>query len=202
MSPLSPRHGARLAALLVPACLALPTAAHAEKVVTEDAVGDVLSLSQSEDLADAVPAPDYAGVDVVRTAVAHGAQRLRVSVRFRSLERDPFQFTIMHVSTPQGGYDIQVERLRDKPVTSLARGRNDVDCRGLKTKVDLVAETVTTSLPTSCLGAPRWVKVGVGAVALAADQASPELAAAYADDAHRDGEIRDRIAPGPKVHRG
>lgn len=199
---MSPRHGARLAALLVPAALLLPTAAHAEKVVTEDAVGDVLSLGESEDPADAVPAPDYAGVDVLRTAVAHGAQRLRVGVRFRNLERDPFQFTVIHVSTPQGGYEIVVERLGDKPITSLVRGRKDVDCRGLKTKVDLAEETVTTSLPTSCLGAPRWVKVGVGAVALAADQASPELAAVYADDAHRDGEIRDRIAPGPKVHRG
>jgi hypothetical protein len=196
------RLGARLAALLVPAALVLPTPAHAEKVVTEDAVGDVLSLGDGEDLGEGVPAPDYAGVDVVRTAVAHGAQRLRVGVRFRNLERDPFQFTVIHVSTPQGGYELVVERLGGKPITSLVRGRKDVDCRGLKTKVDLGEETVTTSLPTSCLGAPRWVKVGVGAVALAADQASPELAAVYADDAHRDGEIRDRIAPGPKVHRG
>lgn len=198
---MSARHGARLAALLLaPAAFVLPTAAHAEKVVTEDAVGDVVSV-ESEDPAEAVPAPDYAGVDVVRTAVAHGATRLRVSVRLRALERDPFQFTILRVDTPEARYEIVVERLGGNPVTSMERGRKGVDCLGLKAKVDLGADTVTTSLPTSCLGAPRWVKVGVGAVALAADQASPELAAAYADDAHRAGEIRDRIAPGPKVRR-
>ncbi|CAN0508512.1 unnamed protein product, partial [Phaeothamnion confervicola] len=49
---------------------------------------------------------------------------------------------------------------------------------------------------------PRWVQVGVGAVGIAADVASPELAAIYADDAHRDGTVRDALAKGPKVRRG
>lgn len=181
----------------------MPSAAHAEKVVTEDLAGDVVTLAdESGELGEAVPAPDYAGVDVVRTAVAHGAHRLRVNVTFRALERDPFQFTVIRVSTPQGNYDIIVERLGGKPITSIDGGRKTVDCDGLKAKVDLGADTVTTSLPTSCLDTPRWVQVGVGAIALAADQDSPELGALYADDAHRDGAIRDNIAKGPKVRRG
>lgn len=197
------RLGPPLAAVLVPAVLLTPVAAHAEKVVTEDAVGDVVTLvGESGELEDAVPAPDYAGVDVVRTAVAHGANRLQVTVRFEAMERDPFQFTVIRVSTPRGNYEIVVERLGGKPITSIDRGRKAVDCDGLKAKVDLGADTLTTSLPTSCLAAPRWVQVGVGAVALAADQGSPELVAVYADDAHRDGAIRDNIAKGPKVHRG
>ena len=197
------RLGPLLAAVLVPAVLLTPVAAHAEKVVAEDAVGDVVTLvGESGELEDAVPAPDYAGVDVVRTAVAHGANRLQVTVRFEAMERDPFQFTVIRVSTPQGNYEIVVERLGGKPITSIDRGRKAVDCDGLKAKVDLGADTLTTSLPTSCLAAPRWVQVGVGAVALAADQGSPELVAVYADDAHRDGAIRDNIAKGPKVHRG
>lgn len=197
------RLGLRLLALLVPAVLVLPAAAHAEKVVTEDAIGDVLSLAaDTVDIDQALPAPDYAGGDIVRTAVDHGDHRLRVSVRFRALERDPFQFTVIRVKTRQGTYEIVVERLGGNPIASIDRGSKAVDCRGLKAKVDLRADLVTTSLPTSCLGAPRWVQVGVGAAALSADQASPELLAAYADDAHRDGEIRDRIALGPKVRRG
>lgn len=197
------RLGPLLAAVLVPAVLLTPVAAHAEKVVTEDAVGDVVTVvGESGELEDAVPAPDYAGVDVVRTAVAHGANRLQVTVRFEAMERDPFQFTVIRVSTPQGNYEIVVERLGGKPITSIDRGRKAVDCAGLKAKVDLGADTLTTSLPTSCLAAPRWVQVGVGAIALAADQGSPELVAVYADDAHRDGAIRDNIAKGPKVHRG
>lgn len=197
------RLGAPFAAVLVAAALLMPSVAHAEKVVTEDAVGDVVTLAdESGEVEEAVPAPDYAGVDVVRTAVAHGATRLKVTATFRALERDPFQFTVIRVSTPQGNYEIVVERLGGKPITSIHGGRRTADCAGLKAKVDLGADTLTTSLPTACLDTPRWVQVGVGAIALAADQGSPELAALYADDAHRDGEIRDNIAKGPKVHRG
>ncbi len=197
------RLGVRLAAALVPAVLLMPSAAHAEKVVTQDPAGDVVTLAdESVELEEAAPAPDYAGVDVVRTAVAHGAHRLRVSVTFRALEREPFQFTVIRVSTPQGNHEIVVERLGGKPITSIHGGRRTADCAGLKAKVDLGADTLTTSLPTACFDTPRWVQVGVGAIALAADQGSPELAALYADDAHRDGEIRDNIAKGPKVRRG
>ena len=126
-----------------------------------------------------------------------------MTVGFRALERDPFQFTLIRVSTPQGNYEIAVERLGGKPIASMERGRKTVDCRGLKAKVDLDTDTVTTSLPTGCLATPRWVQVGVGAVAVARDQTSPEHAAAYADDAHRDGEIHENtIAKGPRVRRG
>ena len=131
-----------------------------------------------------------------------GANRLRVSVRFGALERDPFQITFVRVKTSSGSFDVLVERLGGKPITSIGRGSKVVECRGLKAKVDLVAGTVTTSLPTTCIGNPRWVQVGVGAIALAALEGQPEEGAAYADDAIRVGEIRDRIALGPKVRRG
>ena len=193
---------ARLVAVLVPVVLMVPTAAYAEKVVFDDAVGDVVSVVDDMELQESVLAPEYAGVDVLRTAVAHGANRLRVSVRFRALQRDPFQLTIVHVKTPDGSFDLTVERLGGKPITSIVRGRKDVECGGLGAKVDLGADTLTTSLPTSCLGDPRWVQVGVGAVALDAVDGQPDEGAAYADDAIRVGEIRDRIALGPKVHRG
>ncbi|MBD3926596.1 hypothetical protein IEZ26_18395 [Nocardioides cavernae] len=192
----------RLAAVLVPVVLLAPAAAHAEKVVVEDAAGDVVRLVDDMDLDGSLPAPDYAGVDVVRTAVAHGANRLRVSVRFGALQRDPFQLTVVRVRTPDGSFDVVVERLGGKPITSIGRGSKVVDCRGLKAKVDLGADTVTTSLPASCLGDPRWVQVGVGAVAVAALEGQPDEGAAHADDAIRVGEIRDRIALGPKVRRG
>lgn len=198
------RLATRLVAVLVPvALLTTPAAARAEKVVTEDVVGDAVTLvDESVDLDEAVPAPDHEATDVIRTAVAHGAKRLRVGVAFRALERDPFQFIVIRVRTPQGNYELLVERLGGKPITSIDRGPRTVDCDGLGAKVDLRADTVTASLPTSCLDAPRWVQIGVGAVSVSGQQANPELVAAYADDAHRDGAIRDNIATGPKVRRG
>jgi hypothetical protein len=197
------RLATRLVAVLVPVALLLPADAHAEKVVTEDAVGDAVTLvDESADLDEAVPAPDHEGTDVVRTAVVHGAKRLRVRVAFRALERDPFQYLVVRVRTPHGNYELLVERLGGKPITSIDRGPRTVDCGGLGAKVDLRTDTVTASVPTSCLDAPRWVQVGVGAVSVSGQQDDPELGAVYADDAHRDGAIRDDIATGPKVRRG
>jgi hypothetical protein len=171
-------------------------------VVLDDAVGDVVQAVDDMDLESSVPAPDYAGVDVVRTAVAHGENRLGVSVRFRALRRDPFHLTVVRVKTPDGSFDLVAERLGGKPITSLGRGHQDVECRGMKAKVDLGSDTMTISLPTSCLGGPRWVQVGVGAVALDMVDGQPDEGAAYVDDAIRVGEVRDRIALGPKVRRG
>ena len=198
------RPGIRLAtALLTATAVLLPAAAHAEKVVTQDAIGDVVTVSEeSGDLEDAVPAPGYAGVDVVRTSVAHGATRLRVTVAFRALARDPFQLTAIRISTPRGAFDVLVERLGGKPISGMDRRGEAVDCGGLRSKVDLRTDTLTTSLPTACLGTPRWVQVGVGAVGVDLDAEDPDLIGPYADDAHRDGTVRDALAKGPKVRRG
>ncbi|RYC13212.1 hypothetical protein [Nocardioides zhouii] len=198
---MSRRFGSRLLTAVVPAVLLLPTAAHAEKVVTEDAEGDVVRLVDVDE-GETVPAPDYAGVDLVRTSVAHSARRLSVSAHFRGLERDPFQITVIRVKTPQKSYEIIVERLGGKPIASFEGGRKAPECRGLKAKIDLGADVVTAALPTACLGAPRWVQVGVGAVGGSEDPASPDGFTVYADDAHRVGEIRDNIALGPRVRRG
>ena len=200
---MSHRLGGRLASVLVPvAALVLPATAHAEKVVTEDSVGDVVTIDESSATLQGSPAPDYAGVDVVRTAVAHGANRLRVVVQFRALERESVQFTVVRVVTPDRKYDVVVERLGGAPIANLSGGRRIAQCRALKAKVDLGADTVTATLPTSCIGSPRWVQVGVGAVAVTAEQGAPEMVTGYVDDAHRDGQIRDSLAKGPKGRRG
>lgn len=199
---MSHRHGLRLAAIALPVLALLPTAAHAEKVVTHDPAGDVVMITGGAD-DESVPAPDHAGTDLVRTSVAHGGNRLRVNLGYRALERDPFQIAVIGLKTSRGAFQIVVERLGGSPITSITgRHDDDLECRGLKSTVNLRADVVSTSLPTSCLGAPQWVRVGVGAIAVSGDVDQPELAAAYADDAHRTGEIRDSLAFGPKVRRG
>jgi hypothetical protein len=196
------RLATRLVAALAPVVLLLPGAAHAEKVVTEDPAGDVVTLTGDVELEEAVLAPDHAGADIVRTVVALGENRLRLDVHFRALGRDPFHFTVARIRTPRGAYDLVVERLGGAPIASLERRSGTVECRGLRAKVALRTDTVSATMPAACLEGPRWVQVGVGAVAVDADQASPDLAAAYADDGHRAGGIRDDLAFGPKVRRG
>ena len=67
------RVGLRLLAALLPAAALLPGAAHAEKVVTEDPVGDAHSLTidwEGGAPSAFVPAPDETSVDVVRTVAS------------------------------------------------------------------------------------------------------------------------------------
>ena len=198
---MSRRRSRPLVALLAALVLLVPTAAHAEKVVTEDPAGDVVTIV-GDDLDQATPAPEQTGADVVRTVVAHGDNRVAVTVHFRGLRHDPFHFTAIRVRTPRSTYDVLVERLGGTPITSLYRGEHEVECRNLKGRVDLRTDTVGVTLPATCLGSPRWVRMGVGAVALESDPTDEEHAVTGGDDAHRAGEVRDDLAWGPKVRRG
>ena len=192
-----------LPAVVLPVALLLPVAAHAEKVVTRDPAGDVVTLVTDEDGAEeVVAAPEYARVDIVRTVVDHRVNRLRVSVRFRELGRGPFQFTVIRVVTPREKFDLFVERLGGKPIVTMSRGKKELECAGLRARVDRSTTSVTTTLPTACIATPRWVQVGVGAIAIDEDGSVPDVLATYADDGHR-GTIRDNsIGKGPKVRRG
>ncbi|MCW2739416.1 hypothetical protein [Nocardioides sp.] len=205
---MSLRPAARLLAALVPAVLLLPAAAHAEKVVTEDAVGDSLQYTVEPDSGNDVfvPAPEDTSADVMRTVVAHGDRRLAITVHVADLRRTDYFSAFARVATPLGSYGVDVSRERGSRTHAvLGRGPSrDVECRGLRARIDEAADTVTMTLPTSCIGAPRWVQVGVGVVTFEMptdpDQAEIVL---MADDGHRDGVIRENsIGKGSKVRRG
>lgn len=195
------RLATRLLAVLVPTVLLLPAAAHAGRVVTRDAVGDVQRMVKAAGK-DRLVTSDYAGVDIVRTQVDHRNAKLRVGVRFRELQREPFQLTLVGVRTPQGRYLITVERLGGAPLVSIDRGSRTIECPGLVARSDRRAGTVVTALPTSCLGEPRWVQVGVLALGVDRDPDAPARVASFVDDGHRETARENRLGWGPRVRRG
>src|SRR6478672_7713160 len=115
---MSPRPGLRLLAAALPLALLAPAAAHAEKVVTEDAAGDVVTVGPTgpgeDDLANLVPAPDDTTVDIVRTTVDHTDSRLRIRIDLRELGDARLYFAGLRVRTPQGSYEVEVDRLGRK----------------------------------------------------------------------------------------
>lgn len=211
---MKPRLGATAVALAVSAALQLPSAAHAEKVVTEDPAGDAQAVTSdvpdgsSADAAFA-PAPAESAVDITRTVVAHGNTRLSITVHLRDLVlTSPNHETYVRLATPGPDYTVRVSKSPgSRTVTELGRksGR-DVDCRGLRAKVDGDTDRVSLSLPTACIESPRWVQVGVGVVRQAEPapgSTTPVVDAMFADDGHRDGDIReDDVTKGPRVRRG
>lgn len=210
------RLGLRLLALVVPAVLLLPAAAHAEKVVTEDATGDVVTSATGDDTAVAtdspppdtvgelVAAPDNATADIVRTVVDHRAGLLRVTVAFRDL-RDTFGETIgIRVRTPQRGHLIYAERRGKHTFTSMLGGRHTPTCAGLATTADSKADKIIVKVPTACIQDPRWVKLGLFVASMQVDHLpeTGDRGVEFIDDAYRDGfGYDDGLAAGPKVRR-
>ena len=218
---MSLRLGARLVAVLLPAVVLLPAAAHAEKVVVDDAVGDAKALNLAELFvgAEGVPsfldAPAEASVDITRTVVAHGGKRLTVSTHFRDLvgttEHSEHSVDV-RIFTPDGRFSLMASMSADGSAQaqlfpdrsgSIAGGRPR-PCRTVRARYDVDADLVTMSLPTACIGAPRWVQVAVMAGRFSVTplgDGSVNLAG-FADDAFRSGLSMRSRGRSPKVRRG
>ena len=194
----------RLAAILAAVALLLPTAAHAETVVTEDSPGDARAWTYFQEF-QFVDAPEEASVDVTRTAAAFGQGRLSVAVHLRDLEVRPRHETLLRIWTPRDTFDVTAQRRSARRATvSLARQHGDgVRCRGLSVAYDGAADTVALSVPARCIGSPRWVRLGVKVTA--SPEADPEaqtMTIYFADDAHRGGLRENSIGKGPRIRRG
>lgn len=198
------RHPAtRLLALLLPAALLLlPAAAHAEKVVTQDAVGDAgVAGWLAEEDAELPPPPDPSPADIVRTVAAHGERRLAVTVHFQDLEGVREHSTRVLVRTPAGAFHLVVRAEGRRTGTTFEQRGEPVDCRGLRARFDAGADVVALSVPTACLSTPRWVRLGVIASA-PLPTTDPAVLASTIDDGHRDTVRLRSIGTGPRIRRG
>ena len=203
------RLGLRLLALALPPALLAPAAAYAEKAVTDDAVGDVVKANwEQRDLSEPamVPAPDEVSTDIVRTVVAHGARRLTLTVHFRDVARVNDQSTFARIRTSdRRAFDLGLDKERGSRATvSLGTPHGDVDCQGLHGAIDRDGDLVAFSVPTACLGNPRWVRLGVGAIGVSwppegDDQMDFDL---FADIGGRPTFANEPPVLGPRVHRG
>jgi hypothetical protein len=223
---MSSRLGARLAALLVPATLLLPVAAHAETVTVDDPAGDAKALNLASELGlffggggDSdqplfLDAPAEVATDVTRTTITH-AKRVTVTTSFRDLVDGVDHSLAMRVITPEGRYDLSVARSTDGSkfvdltsraavVTDSGDVRRPRPCRSVRGRYDVVAETVTVSFPAACIDDPRWIQVTSGATRF---QVTPVgdgsiNLAGFADDAFRTSLSENGMARSPKVRRG
>lgn len=199
-----PRRSLQLAVAVLPVVALLPSAAYAERVVTRDPAGDALVTSEVEGVEQSAVAPDQRTLDIVRTVVDHRPKVVRVRVQFRGLATDPLMFVGTRLKLPRGKVDVFVEHLGGKPIVSgAANGGKEIDCQGLKADVHRSTRSTTLSVPTSCLGGARWVRVGVVAYGVDLDQEDDAQARGiYSDDAHRDGTFDvEKPALGPRASR-
>lgn len=203
------RTPSRLLALLVPFALLVPSTAHAEKVVVDDAVGDVEKANWEQETVDApvlVPAPEETSSDIVRTVAAYGDNRLQITVKYQDLLtlNDLSAYVRIH-SPHQRPFDLSLDKEKGSAAeVSLGSPTGDVECPGLRGSLERATDLVAFSVPTSCLGRPRWVQLGVSTVRTSwppADQDQMDFDI-FVDDGNRPTVNREKLAKGPRIHRG
>jgi hypothetical protein len=222
------RFGIRLLALALPVALLAPAAAHARSLTIGDSTGDAKAVNlagillgiDTTDTPPLVDAPAESSVDVVQTTIDHAEKRLTLTVQFRDLVDTEEHSVEFRIFTRKARYDLTAGMSDGRAVAQLSPGRAStvvVDdggtisvgpdpkpCRTVRARYDLAADTLTASVPTACLGAPKWVQVAAGVSRFKVtplDDGSVNLAG-YIDDAFRGGVSFESLGRSPKVRRG
>ncbi|QWC86251.1 hypothetical protein KLP28_06005 [Nocardioidaceae bacterium] len=193
------------AALICAASLALGAApAHAETFDHDDATGDVRSVDDTgDDADDTQPEPLEDRADIVQLRVRHGIARLIMRVEVADLTRRDTAFLgpVFDIRTPQRRYtvDLTALNLRGGAVrdVSLFGPRGSVRCRGIFADLDFTGDVAMVSVPRRCIGSPRRVEIGAGMVQMLRDGER-----ILADDAQRDGTIRNQLTLSAPIRSG
>ena len=173
----------------------MPTTAFADTYLHNDATADVVSFSSTS--ADAA-APDEVNGDIVWSKVRHRARKVVLTMRYRDLDGSGYTVHYFAIRTSKMTRQVSLVtfpgHLAGKAVMTNARDKQ-VTCR-VRRDIDYVANTATVVVPRSCLGRPRWVKVGMAMVT----SPSKTFSTGFADDARTHGDFN---SPGwsPRVYR-
>lgn len=191
-----------MATLLAAGLVVSAPAAQAAEQSHRDAAKDVLSRTLHTDTPPRRAEPARRLGDVVRTTVSYGTDVV-VTTRFRSLTSAMDTQLTWFVLPSEGEDDgywtatLVVPKGRDTgDFTLLDPIANQPRCGAAA--LDRPARTVTLTIEGSCLGDPRWVKVGHLVQLYSAGPDARE----YADDAFRDGVVTGNPRLSPKIKRG
>ncbi|MEV5003636.1 hypothetical protein [Nocardioides sp. LML1-1-1.1] len=123
-----------------------------------DPVGDVVTIHEDNSVSYA---PSRAQGDVVRTTVSHTRTTLVVRLRMRALPRGDWSAFAV-VRTPSTSFDLTQVKIGGTRgfVLTKTNGGKVVRCAGKSARFDRTALVLT--VPRSCLGKPRTVRVGAG----------------------------------------
>ena len=195
-------------ALSVTACVTvgLAPSAYAEKVVHADATADVISWGwdDEKEAETTVPAPEQRNGDILRTVVQHRLRKVILTTSYAELRRlDPASHFVSIVTNESVRRHVEVAPTATRPqgrvLFSTGSGRT-VSCTGLERRIDYLANTLRLVIPRSCLSAPRWVRVGFGAVRTRETDLTPQT---FVDDANLQGAVGSAHPTyGARVRRG
>lgn len=171
--------------LLAPLALLGPSPSYADTWSAPDPAGDAIATTYD---AEAEPCPTYVDTpsaegDIQRLSVGHRAERVLVRMRVAGLTELWRTSADIDIVTPDRGYAISLYGRKGRTHSFFGyqpdwswvpdddaddggcgqgylSGSAGRDCRGLTVRIDVVAGTVRVAIPRSCIGSPRWVRVG------------------------------------------
>lgn len=176
--------------------LAGASAASAATWSHTDATKDVLAHTSSTDKTTA--APTNTATDITRVRAVNGARSVVVKVKTRSALPTKDFIAEFAVKTATARYDATRLNVDQMSGIVFTKGASETErhCAGLKIVIDRATSMTTFTVPSTCIGSPGWVKVGVFFVTSKADDSVE-----WGDDGLRtgvgnDGTFSPRIAKG------
>jgi hypothetical protein len=165
-----------------------------------DAVGDVVSYTWTEDSGDSGPvrAPANTDTDITRFTAKHTARRVVLTMTLRDITAAS-GVAYYEIRTGTRRYWAQQRLGTNREQGPAFYFESPVSCSGVRRSVDRTTERAMVSIPRSCLGRPRWVRVGASADH-ATDTRTKDT---YRfDDALRDGGRGFELVLSPRIRRG
>jgi hypothetical protein len=202
------KFGTRVAGIVVALMALAPVgAASAQTVSVSDGSGDTWQVfwdphtPDSETYTEAGSIPN---ADVTKMTVSHTRKLVKVTVRYADLVHDnTYKPGIREWFRLDDGTGAMLNLYVDdswrspevffvkRSVDGPWAGRQRSRCSGVTSKLDFRHDTWTTKLPTSCLGAPRWVQFH-GVTSSWAGAADDGTQTYFVDNAHSEG-VDDRV---------
>ena len=159
------------------------TAALGQKAGHHDPAHDVIKRTKKSDV---IAANNKAG-DLVHVRFVHTSRRLVTSARVRDYRGEWHYHGL--IKTPTRAYHVGGEGQGAFSIIGLstAKGTHDIRCPALSTNIERAKNTISVSVPTTCLHRPRWVRTGLIYEWINAR-------GDYFDDALRDSRVLDKPA--------
>jgi hypothetical protein len=184
--------------------LAIAAPAHAQTYTRYDASADVTAStcdSTGDNCTDAIDA-SRKDIDIVRTKLTHSYRSVQAVASYTDISASGTKAYVVRIITNEGmrrHYSL-VARGSTVLGTLLQRDSDGkaFACSGIKHAIDYTANTVTISIPRSCLSYPSTVRMGYGSADLSDDTRF------YSDDALVNGVTASDadLVVGPKLARG
>lgn len=173
-----------------------PSPVHADVKVSTDVSGDVEKVTFNGDEVGAEAVPDRTNGDIVGIRVSVLPRAVKIRTRYRDLARvGRFQHVTL-LDSPKGKRVVTIAanqaNWRGKVTVRNLRG-DEVRCAVSRT-ISYPDNTLSVSVPRSCLDNPNWVRVAQGTLTFYGQNL-------WIDEAYRKlGGTRPRYAFGPRVN--